>query len=196
MSNMRNVLAVTIVIKVLAREWHVNAPASLKDFFKNHGNVVREKPADVPAQQPVEKVKGEVFMQSTGNCGLQSFFTWLNNAGWQVFSISYREVDDMVTVKFMLCPALEVEWERQRPYEQMQAALSAVCTMAAYRTMGFDNPYVNPEETREGMRALSVNACNPNWLLEPDGKPLLHGTTPKTPKNRLVIAEDGELKVA
>lgn len=180
MVSIAKVLSVVYVLKMAAADWSKHAPAALKKFFEEYGDVRPAQPSSPPSGQP--KPKEQILFPSTRCCDLQQGFNDLCDRDFQTFAASCSEVDEMVTLRFMLCRRDEVIWDT-RPFEQMHDACGQAVSMAAWRAMGYNNPYrkegrpINDEE-----RALSINADQPDF----GGKP----------SKQLIIPDDDEIKLA
>lgn len=111
--------------------------------------------------------------------------------GFQVYSTLWKEEFGYMELRFRLCPEAEVEWNNSRPFAVLQAALKVALEMAAYRVKGYDNPYVK-EGVPEGKRALSINCCDPIWLLDQNTEPILDRETqsPRQARKQLMLEED------
>ncbi len=164
MVNISTVRSVAILIRICAESWK-RLPAYFAELSPK---------APTPAQQAAPTVSGPggndssrakpytqqsassqggqggtKFLSSTGNCGLADFFANLEEATYQVFQASYKEVTDrdgkeLVQLFFMACPSNEINWEKPRPFEDWQKACRAACGLAGfsveeepYRTVGY-----------------------------------------------------------
>lgn len=187
---LNTILAVTFVLKMSAKEWGECALISLKEFFQGYGNI---RKCGGGSSQERAKQKPEIFLPSVGNCGLAGFFRELCAHKFQAFSASCEEKEGQVTLRFMLCPDNEIEWDA-RPFEAMQKALGDACSMAGWRIRGYDNPFVQEGRNAEGMRAISLNGDQPNWLVMPDGQPISKSKGGIKKANEcLTIKEDGDV---
>lgn len=181
-SSIGSVHSVVIVLRVLASVW-ARVPESLRNFFEEFPEVRPAHPSPMIEGRP--KRRGERTMQSTQSCGLKRFFQDLVDAGFQTFSVSCFIEDGVAKLRFMLCPGNEVIWDG-RPFPDMQRACEDACSMAAYRSEMWDNPYTKDEEdVPEDWRAWNVNADNANLFFGPDGKEI------GRPSCQLVIGHDG-----
>ena len=195
--NISAVPSVSFQFRLSEDAWAKKQAEGLRKFFEDHGNVTGKKKALPVANQPATpRAQGEILVPSTEKFGLDDFVNALCKRKYIVFSASHAFDGGKVIVKFMLCPKAEVEWDNERPFVEMQEALLYACGMATYRAMVYNNPYINPfEPDRKDVRALSVNSDHPDWLIGPDGKPLMVGGKMKGPSFLIGIAKDGEIKV-
>ncbi|OGZ73824.1 MAG: hypothetical protein A2908_01285 [Candidatus Staskawiczbacteria bacterium RIFCSPLOWO2_01_FULL_38_12b] len=188
------VRCVLFLIRVGAESWS-RIPKTLQEL---------DPVADAPQVQPsAPRTGGREFLPSVGNCGLLEFFEGLEKATFQVFQASWKKVadkdgKDLFLLRFMACPAHEINWENRRPFAWMQEACREACGLAGYLVRGYCNPFYEGEKEIPGVHALSVNAIAPDenreerWLVDAQGQPLLG----KKPSRRLVITDEGEVKLA
>ena len=162
MVRIADVASVAFIFRLTLEEWK-QVPAPLKEFFEQYGEV---RPA-VSVTPTGPRQTGEVFLQSTDMCELGKLCSSLVRAGFFTYAASRAEDRGTVTLRFRLCPNGEVVRDG-RPLDRAHVAFIAACEMAAaWEVVGYNNPYVNPNQPSPGRRALSVNARYPIWHGQP-----------------------------
>ena len=193
MVSIATVRCVLFLIRIGAESWN-RIPRALQAL---------DAAVDAPqAQTSTPRTGGKEFLPSVGNCGLLEYFEGLEKATFQVFQASWKNITDknaneLFLLRFMACPASEVNWENRRPFAWMQEACREACGLAGYLARGYCNPFYEGENEISGVYALSINAIAPSedsdrWLVDAHGQPLQG----RKPSRRLVIADEGVVKLA
>ncbi len=199
---MREVLGVTISVKMPAKAWEENVPLAVKEFFATHGNVHAVPPPKPDAPAPQAKgppTKSDPFLPTARNASLSGVMMALSEHAWATFSARRLENAGVVELRFMLCRKQELylapKGEPQFPFEAMQEVATAACAMAGYDVQGRHFTFIRDGVVEEGKFNVFLGGNNPNWLFEPNGKPiLLAKDKAKAARVNLVITNNGEIK--
>ena len=102
MVSIANVLSVVFIFRIPVWVWRKHALNFLKNYFREYGDI-RKEGSGMNSAQRAAQPKGEIFLQSTCNCGLKEMFDKLFcEHNFVVFSASCEEKDDKVTLRFIV----------------------------------------------------------------------------------------------
>jgi len=174
---------------------------AVKNFFTKHNGVgvpplTKQSSPDQPKPQ-YEREEPQIIAKDEPNCGLLEYFNRLCDHEFRVYAL-YREVNERwVKIRIQACPDYDIEWDKERPFSEMNDVAGILYGMAGFRVDAKHFTYKKPGRTPDEKRSIFVKADQLNWLVKPDGQPIIKesGGAKKARRN-LVIADDGEVKLA
>lgn len=173
------------------------------------------KPPTNKQEQYQRATNGAKFIDSETDCGYTAIYDKLKKAGFKAVRGSREETsrrrrkdgreEPITRVRFDLAHpeyAGEVDPQDEVLY---YSAFRGCCEVAGWMTSAYENHfYLNGEEV-PGCCCLSINAIGPQWLVEPDGTPVMvwqsksakhsgEGKVPRQPASSLDVV-DGKVNV-